>query len=222
MKLEIRIEKKNDYRKVEEMTREAFWNLYIPGANEHSIVHYLRNSEVTIPQLNFVATKDGEIVGHIFYTKAEVIDKDGKPHEVLTFGPLSVSPKFQKQGTGRALIEFTKRIAADMGYKGIIIYGYPEYYNRVGFKSAASFGIARADGVFAKALLAMELYPGSLKDISGDFHESVSCFQLDENEFLEFESSFPIKEKKYEPSQDLFLEMVDKLEDPENIKLNNH
>lgn len=222
MRLEIRLEEKNDYRKVEEMTREAFWNLYTPGANEHSIVHYLRNSELAIPQLNFVATKDGEIVGHIFYTKAEVIDKEGRSHEILTFGPLSISPKFQKMGIGKALIEFTKKIAADMGYKGIVIYGYPEYYNKVGFRSAASFGIARADGVFAKALLAMELYPDSLKEIYGDFHEFVSSFQLDENELLEFESSFPAKEKKYEPSQDLFLEMVDKLEDPENIKSNNH
>ena len=101
MKLKIRLEEKNDYRKVEEITREAFWNLYIPGANEHSIVHYLRNSEVAIPQLNFVATKDGEIVGHIFYTKAEVIDKEGLSHEVLTFCPLSVFQKFQKQGIGR-------------------------------------------------------------------------------------------------------------------------
>ncbi|WP_418965478.1 GNAT family N-acetyltransferase [Cetobacterium sp.] len=222
MELKIRLEEKNDYRKVEEVTREAFWNLYIPGANEHSIVHYLRNSELAIPQLNFVGIKDGEIVGYIFYTKAQIIDKKGTSHEVLTFGPLSVSPKLQKLGIGKALIEFSKKRAIDMGYKAIIIYGYPEYYNKVGFKSAANFGIARADGVFAKALLAMELYPDSLKGISGNFHESVSCFELDENEFLEFESSFPIKEKKYELSQDIFLEMVDKLEDLENMKLNNN
>ena len=77
MKLEIRLEEKKDYRKVEEMIREAFWNLYVPGASEHFIPHYLRNSKITIPELNFVALKDGEIVGQIFYTKAEVRDKNG-------------------------------------------------------------------------------------------------------------------------------------------------
>lgn len=90
MKLEIRLEEKNDYRKVEEMVREAFWNLYVPGASEHFIPYYLRDSEVTIPELNFVAVKDGEIVGYIFYTKAEVRDKNGKAHEILNFGPLCV------------------------------------------------------------------------------------------------------------------------------------
>ena len=93
MNLEIRLEEKNDYRKVEEMVREAFWNLYVPGANEHFIVYSLRNSEGAVPELNFIALKDGEIVGQIFYTKAEIKDKDGKSHEILHFGPLSVAPK---------------------------------------------------------------------------------------------------------------------------------
>lgn len=219
MKLEIRLEEKNDYRKVEEMVREAFWNLYVPGASEHFIPYYLRDSEVTIPELNFVAVKDGEIVGYIFYTKAEVRDKNGKAHEILNFGPLCVDPKYHNLGIGKALIEHSKKAAAEMRYKGIAIYGYPGYYTRVGFQSAAKFGIARADGVFVKALLAMELYPGSLEGISGNLHEFLSDIPFGGDEFLEYESTFPPKEKRHEPSQDTFAEMADKLEDPENIKI---
>ncbi|MHD0314079.1 GNAT family N-acetyltransferase [Fusobacterium varium] len=219
MKLEIRLEEKKDYRKVEEMIREAFWNLYVPGASEHFIPHYLRNSKITIPELNFVALKDGEIVGQIFYTKAEVRDKNGNSHEILNFGPLCVDPKYHNLGIGRALIEHSKKAAAEMGYKGIAIYGYPGYYTRVGFQSAAKFGIARADGVFVKALLVMELYPDSLKGISGNLHEFLSDVPFEGDEFLKYESTFPPKEKKYEPSQDVFAEMVNKLEDPENIKI---
>ncbi|MDU1911557.1 N-acetyltransferase [Fusobacterium sp.] len=219
MKLEIRLEEKNDYRKVEEIIREAFWNLYVPGASEHFILHSLRNSEVAVPELNFIAVKDGEIVGQIFYTKAEIKDKDGKKHEILNFGPLCVTPKYHNLGIGKALIEHSRKVAAEMGYKGIAIYGYPGYYTRVGFQSGAKFGIARADGAFPKALLVMELYPDSLKGISGNLHEFLSDLQFDGEEFLKYESSFPPKEKKYKPSQDLFAEMVNKMEDPENIKI---
>ena len=219
LKLEIRLEEKKDYRKVEEMIREAFWNLYVPGASEHFIPYYLRNSKITIPELNFVAVKDGEIVGQIFYTKAEVRDKNENSHEILNFGPLCVDPKYHNLGIGRALIEHSKKIAAEMGYKGIAIYGYPSYYTKIGFQSAAKFGIARADGVFVKALLAMECYPGSLKGISGNLHEFLSDIPFGGDEFLEYESTFPLKEKKYEPSQDIFAEMANKLEDPENIKI---
>lgn len=219
MNLEIRLEEKNDYRKVEEMVREAFWNLYVPGANEHFILYSLRNSEGAVPELNFIALKDGEIVGQIFYTKAEIKNKDGKSHEILHFGPLSVAPKYHNLGIGKALIEHSKKVAAEMGYKGIAIYGYPGYYTRVGFQSGAKFGIARADGAFPKALLVMELYPDSLKGISGNLHEILSALPFEGEKFLTYESSFPPKEKKYEPSQDTFAEMANKMEEPENIKI---
>lgn len=219
MNLEIRLEEKNEYRKVEELVREAFWNLYVPGASEHFILHSLRNSEITIPELNFIAVKDGEIVGQIFYTKAEVRDKNGESHEILNFGPLCVAPKYHNLGIGKALIEHSKKIAAEMGYKGIAIYGYPGYYNKVGFQSGSKFGISRVDGAFPKALLVMELYPDSLKGIAGNLHEFLSDLPFEGNEFLEYEASFPLKEKRYEPSQDVFAEMVNMMEEAENIKI---
>jgi len=218
LKLEIRLEEKNDCRKVEELIRESFWNLYIPGATEHLIVHSLRNSKVFVPELNFVAIKDGKLVGQIFYTKAKIIDINKKYHDILTFGPISVASEFRNLGIGKALIEHSKKIANELGYKGIIIYGYPDYYNKIGFQSAAKYGISREDGVFAKALLAMELYPNSLEGLSGRFHEYVSAFEINEEELSKFDSSFPEKEKKYEQSQDLFMKMTDQLEEPENIK----
>lgn len=218
MKIEIRLEERKDHRVVEELTRDAFWNLYVPGANEHFIVHSLRDSEIAIPELNFVALVDGKVVGHIFYTKAEIVDNKGIRHEVLTFGPLSVAPEFHGKGIGKALIDFSKREAVKLGYRGIVIYGYPSYYNRVGFVSGAKFGIATADGVYAKALLAMELYEGALNGVSGNFFENVSCFQYEEKMLEEFDETFSHKEKGYHPSQDEFMAMVVMLEDPENIK----
>ena len=68
--LTIRLETQKDYRAVEELTREAFWNVYKPGADEHYYVHMMRSHPDFLPELAFVLEKDGEIVGNIMYTKA--------------------------------------------------------------------------------------------------------------------------------------------------------
>jgi predicted N-acetyltransferase YhbS len=64
----IRLETKDDYRAVEELTREAFWNVYKPGADEHYFVHTMRERPDFIPELAFVLEKGGEIIGNIMYT----------------------------------------------------------------------------------------------------------------------------------------------------------
>ena len=38
--IKIRNEKETDYRRVEEITRKAFWNLYAPGCDEHYLGSY--------------------------------------------------------------------------------------------------------------------------------------------------------------------------------------
>ena len=72
MSIVIRPEEKADFIKVEELTREAFWNLYKPGCDEHYTAHKLRNSLDFIKHLDFVAETDGHIVGSIMYTKSYV------------------------------------------------------------------------------------------------------------------------------------------------------
>ena len=59
MNIIIRKEEKRDHHAVEELTREAFWNLYVPGCNEHLLAHKLRKHPDFIPELNFIAEKDG-------------------------------------------------------------------------------------------------------------------------------------------------------------------
>ena len=122
MDLIIRNEKIDEYRTVEELTREAFWNLYVPGCNEHFVLHNLRKSTDFIPELDFVAQRENQIVGHIIYTRGIIKDKQGTENEVISFGPVSVLPVFQKQGVGSALIFHTINIAKNMGYPAIFIY----------------------------------------------------------------------------------------------------
>jgi predicted N-acetyltransferase YhbS len=54
MEISLRLEEEKDYRIVEELTREAFWNLYIPGYDEHLLVHNLRKSKEYVKNLDFV------------------------------------------------------------------------------------------------------------------------------------------------------------------------
>ena len=83
--LTIRLEMEKDYRTVEELTREAFWNIYKPGADEHYFVHTMRNHPDFVPELSFVAEQNGEIVGCILYTKAWLEDERGERKEILSF-----------------------------------------------------------------------------------------------------------------------------------------
>ena len=206
MNIEIRLEQKNDYRIVEELTREAFWNLHVPGCNEHLLAHALRSSPSFIPALDFVALKDGCIVGNIMYCRSTVKDQE-KIHDVITFGPISVLPEFQKQGIGSALIVHSLRAAADMGLKAVLIYGDPDYYHRFGFKSAKEFNISTSEGTFMEALMALELCEGALCGVSGRFFED-EVYHVSDAELIEFEKTFPYKEKRVTETQKRFAELA--------------
>jgi predicted N-acetyltransferase YhbS len=196
----IRNEEKEDYRTVEQLVREAFWNLYVPGCNEHCILHNLRNSNDFIPELDFVAEKEGQIVGQIAYSRGIIKNKQGEEEEVISFGPVSVLPAFQRRGIGSALITHTINLARDMGYPAICIYGDPRYYSGFGFRCAEKYEIKTADDKFAVALQVLELKQGVLNNMSGKFIES-TAFAVDETEFAQYDTTFPFKEKNETDSQ---------------------
>jgi predicted N-acetyltransferase YhbS len=196
----IRLENKNDYREVENLTREAFWDIYKPGCDEHLIVHKIRNTSCFIPDLDFVAVQDNQIVGNTIYSKSKVMDKDNNEHQVISFGPISVLPSLQKKGIGSTLIKHTTEIAKEMGYKAIFIFGNPAYYHRFGFENAERFGISTAEGLNFEPFMALELYKGSLKGISGRFYMS-PVFMVSQEELEDFEKSFPHREKHVTDTQ---------------------
>jgi putative acetyltransferase len=200
MDLKIRNECESEYRAVEELTREAFWNVHVPGCTEHFCLHNMRGSKDFIPELDFVAERDSRLVGNIVYTRAGIISSTGKKHEVICFGPVSVLPAYQRQGIGSALIRYSLDKAKSLGYSVVCIYGDPRYYNRFGFRCAERYDIKSSDGKYAVALLALELEPGVLREISGRFVESES-FAVDEKDFLKYDTSFPYKEKTVTESQ---------------------
>jgi predicted N-acetyltransferase YhbS len=202
--IELRPEGSADFRAVEELTRNAFWNHHAPGCDEHYLAHILRESSDFVPELDYVAVHDGKVVGNIMYTRAKIVlDRSGE-REVLCFGPLAVDPAFQGQGVGGALIERTKTLSRELGYKAILIFGDPEYYSRFGFIPAERYGVGTSWGVYIISLQALELQPGALEDCAGYFQES-GDYQIDPEASAAFDKGFPPKEKVSGlPSQERF------------------
>jgi predicted N-acetyltransferase YhbS len=180
MEIVLRLEEEKDYRLVEELTRDAFWNIHFPGCNEHFVIHNLRKANEFIKELDFVAIYCNEIIGNIVYVEAKIKDND-KEHKILTFGPVSVLPEYQNKGIGSKLINHTIKLSREMGYKAIIIYGDPEYYKRFGFKASKDYNITNKDKKYPAALLVLELHSNVLNGIKGTFDEG-AIYEIDEKE----------------------------------------
>ncbi|QGY43326.1 GNAT family N-acetyltransferase [Maribellus comscasis] len=181
---------KNEYFQTENITREAFWNLYAPGCTEHLVLHQLRESNSYIKELDFIAVSKNQIIGHILSTKAYVIDNQNHKHEVLCVGPFSVLPEFQSQGIGGRLINFSILRAREMEFSGMILFGNPDYYHRFGFRNAQEFNITTKDFQNFEPFMALELCKKGLSKISGRFFEDEAFFTKDEN-LISFEKQFP-------------------------------
>ncbi len=203
MRLVIRNEEEKDYARVEEITRAAFWNLYVPGAVEHYLVHTMRGHNDFIKKLSFVIEIDGTVEGAIFYTHSAVVAPDGTRHATLTFGPVCIAPSWHRKNLGRQLITHSIEQAKTLGYSAIIIMGYPYHYAPYGFCGGKKYNISMADGKFYKGLLVLPLYQGALDNISG-FVELSPVFEVNPEEAETFDQTLPPLEKKIQESQSEF------------------
>jgi predicted N-acetyltransferase YhbS len=200
MNISIRLEEENDFKSVEYMTREAFWDLYKPGCDEHPVVHKIRKVPAFVKELDFVACDKDTIVGNIIYSKVKVLNEENKEFEVLCMGSFAVLPPYQNHGIGSLLMNHSIEKARQLGYNGIIIFGNPDYYHRFGFVSAKEYNIQTSWGDVLDAFMALEFYDGSLGGISGKFNED-KVFKIENEELEDFEKQFPYKEKHVTDTQ---------------------
>lgn len=199
--MNIRLEQPADYREVENLTREAFWNVYTPGCVEHFVLHQYRNNPNFIPELDFVMEVDGKIIGHIMYSKAQIIlDAPQKGEiEIATFGPISIHPDYKRKGFGLKLLNYSLEKAREMGIGAICMEGNIDFYKHAGFQIASSLKIhyhAETKDAEVPYFLAQELIPGFLNNIEGTYHTPKGYYVAFENPkaFEEFEAIFPPKE----------------------------
>jgi len=199
----IRIETPADYAAAENLTREAFWNVYCPGCTEHYVLHTFRGKKDFIPELSLVMELDGELAGHIMYVRSEICADDGRHVPVMTFGPISIAPKYQRQGYGTVLLRESMHRAKLLGAGALAIEGNIGFYGKSGFAVASARGIhyaAEPRDAEVPYFLLCELKPGFLTGVSGTYRDPEG-YSVPKDEAERFDAQFPPKEKRKLPGQ---------------------
>ena len=199
----IRREKTDDYRTVENLTREAFWNVYRPGCSEHYVLHQFRDRPEFVKELDFVLEVGGEIIGHVMFVRAEITADDGRVLPIMTFGPISIRPDFQRKGYGKILLDFALERAAEMGAGAVCMEGNIDFYGKCGFDVASKSGIhyyAEPRDEVVPYFLLRQLQKGFLEGVTG-VYKTPSGYFVEDSEVEEFDRQFPPKEKLKLPGQ---------------------
>ncbi len=199
----IRLEKEEDYREVENLVREAFWNVYRPGCSEHYVIHVLRDDPAFVKELDFVMERDGRLIGQNMFMKTVINADDGRVIPVLTMGPIGITPELKRKGYGKKLLDYSLEKDADMGCGAGLFEGDIDFYGKSGFDYAGKFGIRYHDlpeGEDASFFLCKELIPGYLSAITG-VYQTPQGYYVDDSDVEEFDKAFPEKVKLRLPGQ---------------------
>lgn len=210
----IRLEEEKDYLKVENLVRDAFWNVYRPGAYEHYIVHNLRDDSSFIKDLAYIIEENDEIIGHINYSNGrlnlykenrygvdiKVSEGSGK---ATVLGPIAIDSEYQSNGYGSKLIRHTLKLAEDMNIPFIFVIGDEDYYSRFGFESASKYNLylEGTDTEDENPFFMIKILNGNentLKNLDYDkgIFYNPEVFDVDEKMVDEFDENFEYKEKK--------------------------
>ena len=201
--ISFRLEREEDYGKVENMVRESFWNVYRPGCLEHYVLKKLRDCPQFVRKLDFVMELDGEIIGQNVFGEAVINADDGREIPIMTMGPICIKPELKRKGYGKMLLDYSLGQAASMGCGALCFEGNIDFYGKSGFREASEFGIryhGLPEGEDASFFLCRELIPGYLEGVTGEY-ATPEVYFVDEKEAEEYDKNFPHKEKLVLPGQ---------------------
>ena len=214
----IRPEKKEEYRDVENLVREAFWNVYRPGCSEHYVIHVLRDDPAFVKELDLVmvlnvqkndpgnrtsSMRDEKLIGQNMFMRTVINADDGRVIPVLTMGPIGITPELKRKGYGKKLLDYSLEKAADLGFGAVLFEGNIGFYGHSGFDYARNFGIRYHDlpeGADDSFFLCRELIPGYLSGVTG-VYQTPAGYYVDDKDVEEFDKSFPYKKKLKLPGQ---------------------
>ncbi|MGN0267125.1 MAG: GNAT family N-acetyltransferase [Lachnospiraceae bacterium] len=199
----IRLEKKEEYREVENLVRESFWNVYRPGCLEHYVLNQLRDDDAFVPELDFVMELDGRLIGQNMFMCAVIHADDGREIPIMTMGPICIAPEFKRKGYGKILLDYSLEKAEEMGCGAVCFEGNIDFYGKSGFTTAGTYGIryhGLPEGEDASFFLCKELKEGYLQGITGEYATPKGYF-VDEEAAEKFDQAFPHKEKQKLPGQ---------------------
>ena len=199
----IRPEKEEEYREVEYLVRESFWNVYRPGCSEHFVIHVLRNDPAFVKELDFVMEQDGKLIGQNMFMRTIINADDGRDIPVLTMGPIGITPELKRHGYGKKLLDYSLDQATAMGFGAVLFEGNIGFYGKSGFDYARNFGIRYHDlpeGADDSFFLCKELIPGYLNGITG-VYQTPQGYYVDDADVEDFDEAFSQKEKLRLPGQ---------------------
>lgn len=163
MPLAIRPEQPTDHEEVRAVVEEAFGQ-----PHERRLIEALREDPDCV---SLVASEDGRVVGHVFFTPVGIGD-----FPAMALGPLAVRPDRQRRGIGTRLVRDGLDVCRRRGATAVFVLGHPQYYPRFGFVPASGYGIRCGFPVPDELFFALELGPGALRDVRGTvrYHDAFS------------------------------------------------
>ena len=202
----IRPERKEEYREVENLVRESFWNVYRPGCLEHYVLHVLREDPAFVKELDLVMERDGTLIGQNMFMETVIEADDGRVIPVLTMGPICITPELQRKGYGKLLLDESLSRAAALGFGALCFEGNIDFYGKSGFTYAREFALryhGLPEGADDSFFLCRELIPGYLAGVRGEYAPPAGYYraELEPEAFEAFDAQFPPREKLRLPGQ---------------------
>ncbi|MNX35438.1 hypothetical protein D3C86_657040 [compost metagenome] len=155
----IREETSDDREVIRAVNRLAFG-----GDTEGELIDRLRADGDVL--LSLVAQVDGEVVGHILFSKLKSETRGGTI-KAAALAPMAVTPEFQGRGIGTSLVERGLALCRERGYTAVVVLGHPDYYPRFGFSAQKGQALDSPYSEAGEAYMALELVPGALVGVSG-------------------------------------------------------
>ena len=168
---------------------------------DHSVEHL--SVQENRPVDDFIAEQEGKLIGQNMFMRTIIEADDGRTIDVLTMGPIGITPELKRKGYGKAILDYSLKKATEMGFGAVLFEGNIDFYSKCGFTYAREFGIRYHDlpeGEDDSFFLCKELIPGYLDGITGVYQTPKGYYVKDED-VEEFDKGFPAKEKLKLPGQ---------------------
>ena len=152
--MKIRVVNKSDFKDIYNLVKEAFKTAQVSDGNEQDFVLELRKRVFYIPSLEFVAEEQGELIGHIMFTKQ------------------AVDLAYRNQGIGSKLMNYGLMKAKELGYDTAFLVGNPEYYQKFGFLCVTNYNLKNMTTIPDKYVMVKEIKEKALSNVKGgvDLH----------------------------------------------------
>ena len=154
----VRAERAEDHEAIAAVVAAAFGS-----PDEARLVESFRASAGYLPELALVADEGREVLGHVMFTLAELVDGT----EILMLSPLAVRPDRQRLGIGTALVHAGLRLSAERSEPLVIVEGDPRYYSRFGFVAASKLGLERPYETIPEAAFQAQPLPAYVERARG-------------------------------------------------------